>query len=316
MRRWMLGAVIALGLLLAGCETGDEPGLVRFPTQVFTPRPIAAATYTPPAVTANTLTATVTPLPIPHITAQAPHMRVGQSVEGLDIVAWQFGNGSTRLVLIGGIHGGYEFNTVLLSQMLIEYFDQHPYDLLPGVSLTIIPMANPDGVMRGGGPEGRLNARGVDLNRNWDCDWSKQAVWGITPVDPGTAPLSEPESAALAQFLMAQPPDAVIWYHSAIGIIAQGECDGHSPGQDWLPGLLSDATGYPVHHFDYYEVTGDASNWLAKMGVPAVVTELASKDEPEFRRNLAGVIALECHFVLQRLPDAEHNPSVQRLCIQ
>ncbi len=56
-----------------------------------------------------------------------------------------------RIALIGGIHGGYEFNTVLLSQLLIDHFDHNPFDVLPGVSLIIIPMANPDGVTRGGG---------------------------------------------------------------------------------------------------------------------------------------------------------------------
>jgi hypothetical protein len=205
---------------------------------------------------------------------------------------------------------------VLLSQLLIDHFDQNPHDVLPGISLIIVPMANPDGVTRGGGLEGRLNAHGVDLNRNWDCDWSETAVWGTTPVAPGAAPYSEPESAELRDYLVAQPPDAVIFYHSSLGIIAPGECDGLSPGKDWFPRLLSDATGYPVRKFDYYEVTGDASNWLAKIGVPALVLELSTKDEPEFRRNLNGVIALECYFALQRLPDAEHNPNVQRLCIK
>jgi hypothetical protein len=313
LRCWILTIILG-GLLLAGCDSEDAPGLSHFPTQYLT---AAAPTFTPAAPAGSDLTdLTPTALPIPAITARAPHSLVGQSVDGQQIVAWQFGSGATHIVLIGGIHGGYEFNTVLLSQMLITYFDQSPSDVLPGVSLSIIPMANPDGVTRGGGLNGRLNAHSVDLNRNWDCDWSESAVWGSTPVDPGKAPYSEPESAALRDYLSAQPLDAVIFYHSALGIIAVGECDGQSPGSDWFPQTLSNATGYPVHKFDYYEVTGDASNWLAKIGVPAVVLELASHDEPEFRRNLLGVIALECHFAQERLPDAEHNPNVQRLCIQ
>jgi len=305
--------VMLSGLLLASCDTDDTAGLAHFPTQVYT---LVAPTATPAAASTDPAVVTPTPLPIPQITARAPHDLVGKSVDGQEITAWQFGDGATHIVLIGGIHGGYEFNTVLLSQMLITYFDQNPADVLPGISLSIIPMANPDGVTTGGGLPGRLNAHGVDLNRNWDCDWSSSAVWGTVPVDPGTAPFSEPESAALRDYLSAQPlPDAVIFYHSALGIIAVGECDGQSPGSDWFPQLISTSTGYPVHKFDYYEVTGDASNWLAKIGVPAMVLELSSHVDPEFRRNLLGVIALECHFALERLQDAEHNPNYQRLCI-
>jgi hypothetical protein len=316
MRRWAVIPLIVCGLVLVGCDSQDNSGLIRFPTQTLMPPTIVAPTPIPPAanVTPADTVPTPTPLPIPQITARAPHSLLGVSVEGREILAWQFGNGPVLIVLVGGMHGGYEFNTVLLSHLLIEHFDQNPDDLLPGISLAIIPMANPDGVTRGGGLEGRLNAHGVDLNRNWDCDWSKTAVWGDTPVDAGTGPFSEPESQALQGYFVARPPAAVIFYHSAIGIIALGECDGQSPGHDWLPGLLSDATGYPVHRFDYYEVTGDASNWLAKQGIPAAVIELASKNEMEFRSNLPGVIALECHFALARAPDAEQNPNVQRLC--
>lgn len=313
MRKWHLLLILG-ALLMAGCDSEEPAGLAHFPTQWIT---VAAPTVTAaPGGGGDQPGVTPTPLPIPQITAQAPHSLVGRSVEGQDITAWQFGSGATHIVLIGGIHGGYEFNTVLLSQQLLTYFDQNPADILPGISLAIIPMANPDGVTRGGGLDGRLNADRVDLNRNWDCDWQENALWGTTPVDAGAAVFSEPEAAGMRDYLLAQKPDAVVFYHSSLGIIAMGECDGQSPGKEWFPQMLSQATGYPVHKFDYYEVTGDASNWLAKIGVPALVLELSTKDEPEFRRNLLGVIALECHFALERIADAEHNPNVQRLCIK
>jgi hypothetical protein len=317
--------VILCGVLLAGCEADDPAmGLERFPTQWLTAAipTLGAPTEAGPVSTAEVPVLatdppdfTAVPLPVPAITAQAPHSVIGKSVDGLPIEVWQFGSGETHITLVGGIHGGYEFNTVQLAEMLINYFDENPSDVLPGISLAIIPAANPDGVTRGRGLAGRLNAHRVDLNRNWDCEWSDKAVWGTTPVDPGDSPFTEPEAIALRDYLAARPPDAVIFYHSAADLVEAGECNGVSPGKEWLPQLISGATGYPTRRFDAYQVTGDAANWLAKIGVPAVTIELETKNEPEFRRNLAGVIALQCHFALERVADAEHDPSVQRLCL-
>jgi hypothetical protein len=113
-------------------------------------------------------------------------------------------------------------------------------------------------------------------------------------------------------------PAAVIFYHSALGAIFMGHCaDCDSDG--WMGRLLAEATGYPYERsFTYYDVTGDASNWLAERGIPAAVVELESRDAPEFERNLAGVIALQCYFVLQGVGGEEAferlDEHVQRLC--
>jgi len=198
---------------------------------------------------------------------------------------------------------------------LIQHFQKNPADVLPGIRLIIIPLANPDGILRGAGLEGRLNAHGVDLNRNWGCEWENTAYLGDIPVDPGPRPFSEPETIALRSYFIQVNPDAAIFYHSALNGIFLGACRGRRPGVDWMGQLLSKSTGYPYEQtFTYYDISGDATNWLAERGVPAAVIELIVKDQPEFRQNLNGVIALECHFVLERVPDAAQNPSVQRLC--
>jgi hypothetical protein len=243
---------------------------------------------------------------------------LGESWEGRTIWAWQFGEGPHTIVLVGGIHGGYEANTVILAEQLANHFRLNPDDILPGIRLVIIPVANPDGLTRGDSLEGRFNARGIDLNRNWGCNWSPIAYLGDEQVDPGPRPFSEPEAVALRAYFVAEPPDAVIFYHSALGAVFAGACGGNNPSR-WLGALLENATGY-THEaaFTYYEVTGDATNWLAERGIPAVVVELETRDDPEFVRNLAGVIALECHFALEDLPHNEATarlfPDVHRLC--
>jgi len=139
----------------------------------------------------------------------------GKSVEGRDLYARRFGTGDKLLMLVGGIHTGFEANTVTLVNQLIAHFERNPHDVLPGIMLVMIPSANPDGLERGRTIKGRFNANGVDLNRNWDCDWSAEAVWKEQTVDPGTYPFSEPETQALASLILDTRPAAVLFYHAA-----------------------------------------------------------------------------------------------------
>jgi hypothetical protein len=252
---------------------------------------------------------------VPSLTPYPDDQRfsLGKSVEGRDLWAWQFGDGLHTIVLVGGIHGGFEGNTVVLSEELVNYFRSNPEDVLPGIRLVIIPAANPDGLALGSGIEGRFNGRGVDLNRNWGCEWSASAVLQDRSVDPGPRPFSEPESVALRAYFVAEPPDTVLFYHSAAGGIFLGQC-GSDPPASWLGILLSEASGYPRQHFTYYEVSGDASNWLAERGIPAAVIETYSKDDKEFDRNLPAVMALQCHYVMEDAgEDAFDQPSPQVL---
>ena len=38
---------------------------------------------------------------------------LGQSVEGRDIDHYRFGTGDTHVLLVGGVHGGYEWNSII-----------------------------------------------------------------------------------------------------------------------------------------------------------------------------------------------------------
>ncbi len=235
---------------------------------------------------------------------------IGPSLEGRPIAVWRFGEGPRRVVLVGGIHGGFEANSALLAEMLVDHFYAHPEDVLPGIQLVLIPVANPDGLVRGRGVEARFNAAGVDLNRNWGCEWSETAILQDMPIDPGAGPFSEPESRALRDFFIAEQPDAVVFYHSAAGGVFTGACGDDHPPAHWLGELLEEATGYPYGVFDHYEVTGDATNWLAEQGIPAAIVELNTQTEPEFEQNLPGVHALQCRLTTAGGSD----PAVQRLC--
>ena len=45
---------------------------------------------------------------------------LGTSTREYPIAAYQIGNGPIRLAFIGGIHGGYEWNTTLLAYQAID----------------------------------------------------------------------------------------------------------------------------------------------------------------------------------------------------
>jgi carboxypeptidase T len=222
---------------------------------------------------------------------------IGRSVQGRDILAYRFGSGGRILLLVGGIHTGYEANTVLLVQEMIEHFQRAPGDVLPGLSLILIPAANPDGLVRGREAAGRFNANGVDLNRNWACDWSRDAYWREYEVDPGPRAFSEPETQALAVLIRQLQPAAVVFYHSAARGVFAGGCDGDH-GSQALAAVLGAAANYPYGEaFTAYPVSGTAANWVDGQGIPAVDVELTTTQSSEFVRNLNGVMAVQCWLV-------------------
>lgn len=237
---------------------------------------------------------------------------IGYSFEKRPITSYRFGNGHRTVIFIGGIHGGYEWNTILLAYQAINYFTDHPEAVPEDVTLIIIPAANPDGQYASTGKEGlfelsnlasdttagRFNGRDVDLNRNWDCGWESTAWWRDRAVSGGKKPFSEPESRALRDFFLQQKPEGVIFWHSKAGAVYAGGCQELFQPARYLAEVYGSASGYPVaaDGFTYYEVSGDASDWLSTQSIPSFTVELVSHDQIEWSNNLAGMIALLDHF--------------------
>jgi hypothetical protein len=219
---------------------------------------------------------------------------IGQSTQGRDILAWRFGSGDKTLLLVGGIHTGFESNTVLLINALVAHFESTPVDVLPGMSIILVPVLNPDGLVLGRNADGRFNANKVDLNRNWDCDWSAEAYWKQEKVNPGLRPFSEPEAQALRDFMLQNHPTAALFYHSAADGIFEGTCNDNVDSAQ-LAAILGDASGYPYGKpFTAYTVSGTESNWADGQGILSADVELAGTRDAEFDRNLRGILALEC----------------------
>jgi hypothetical protein len=222
-----------------------------------------------------------------------PEEIIGYSFNGLPISAHTFGTGERALLLVGGMHGGYEANTVVLVRALMAHFERTPSDIRPGVRLIVIPAANPDGLALGTGFDARFNGGGVDLNRNWGCGWSRDAVWRDQPVDPGGQALSEPETRAMAAYIQRVRPAAVLFYHSAAGGVFEGDCQGARTSRI-MAAVYGEASGYAYGQpFSAYPVTGTAAAWVDGIGIPSADVELFTRDDPEFDRNLRAVNALQ-----------------------
>lgn len=236
---------------------------------------------------------------------------IGTSVEGRTITATSYGYGSTSVLFIGGIHGGYEWNSVLLAYTFMDYLETHHEFVPESLTITVIPNINPDGVFKVIGKEGRfaqsdvpqnegpvgtgrLNAHDVDLNRNFDCKWAPTSNWRSTIVSAGTAAFSEPEAAALRDYVAAHPPTAAIFWHSQANAVYGSEChEGILPTTLAVMQAYAKAAGYTaVPAFTAYPITGDAEGWLASIGIPAITVELATHATVEWERNLKGITAL------------------------
>lgn len=240
---------------------------------------------------------------------------IGSSVQGRPIEAYTYGSGEKNVVFIGGVHGGYEWNSVLLAYTFIDYLDLHPELITANLKISVIPSANPDGLYRVVGSEGRFtladvptssdqsagrfNANNVDLNRNFDCKWKPEATWRGIKVSAGSAPFSEPEAVAIRDFVLKATPDAVVFWHSQANAVYASECEkGILPMTLSIMNAYAKAASYSaVDSFDAYEVTGDAEGWLASIGVPAITVELKTHETIEWEKNLVGIKALLNLFV-------------------
>lgn len=240
-----------------------------------------------------------------------PEEVIGKSAGGRDIRAYHYGTGPKEILLVGGIHGGYSWNTALLAYQMMDYFDANPKAVPEGVKLTIIPVLNADGLSRvvdSAGRfkptdvstsqeariAGRFNANNVDLNRNFDCNWQATAVWQNKAVSGGTSVFSEPEAQAIRDYVQKPEITAVVAWYSSAGGVFSSSCNGEvAAATKEMTDIYAKAAGYAAHKdFDYYEISGDMTNWFAKNNVPAIGVVLTTADDVEWDKNLAGVKAV------------------------
>ena len=158
---------------------------------------------------------------------------IGHSVEGKNIEEITIGKGTKKVHMNASFHANEWITTPVLMSFLNTYLlsltNSQPIrgintmSLYQLVKLSIVPMVNPDGVdLVLNGPPAALkdkllsinkgstdfsgwkaNIRGVDLNNqfpaNWEIEKERKEPKSPAPRDyPGDAPLTEPETKAMA----------------------------------------------------------------------------------------------------------------------
>lgn len=281
--------------------------------------PIAPETEEPEVVTIATTTLTDLATTTDEMTGGNEKETVlGASAKNNNITAYHFGTGDTELLFVGGIHGGYSWNTALVAYELIDYLEENPDKVPENVRVTVVPVMNPDGLMEKtgktgrfskadvatgeGAPLGRFNGNNVDLNRNFDCDWNTKGTWQQQEVSGGSAPFSEPESKAVRDYIEKSNPTAVVvWYSSAGGVFSSSCHNGVAEETREITNVYAKASGYKAfEEFDFYEITGDMVNWLAKNNVPAISVLLTTHEAVEWEKNRAGIDALLGHYAEEK----------------
>ena len=151
-----------------------------------------------------------------------------------------------RVLVVGAIHGDELSAASLAFHWLLLAAEQPGPALSQPVHWRFVPVLNPDGAL--GHPARRVNAHGVDLNRNfptpgWEHDaavyWEKR-----TRKDPrrwpGPKPLSEPESRFLHAQMEAFRPHLIVSVHAPYGVL---DFDGPSVPPSRLGRLYLDQVG-------------------------------------------------------------------------
>lgn len=176
---------------------------------------------------------------------------IGQSVCGKEIPAVKIGNGPKEIHYNAAFHANEWITTPLLMTFMEdiasalvqgnEIRGKNIQHIIQNTSLWLVPMVNPDGVnlaVKGLQPDHpyysellewnkgshnfdnwKANARGVDLNDQfpayWEVERDRRAVEQPGERDyTGTAPLTEPEAAAMARFTREHEFELVVALHT------------------------------------------------------------------------------------------------------
>ncbi len=198
---------------------------------------------------------------------------IGRSTEGRPIVARRFGGPGAPLLLMGGIHGDEPASV----DALLELVERMP--LAGAAPFWLVPAANPDGLRAAR----KNSARDVDLNRNFPArSFRTEHAPGYWP---GPAPLSEPETRALAGLVERDGVRGAVAVHAPFACV---NFDG--PAAAWAE-TVALACGWPARGDIGYPTPGSFGSWLGlDRGIPVLTLELPPGPLADFRQAAAAAL--------------------------
>jgi len=240
---------------------------------------------------------------IEKITKRYPFIQIetiGKSINRRDIFALRLGSGEKE-VFYNGTHHALEWITSkLLMRFVFDYCKayikgrrikgyniRHLFDT---VSIYIVPMVNPDGIeIAKYNDKWQANARGVDLNHNYDAAWKEGCAIaeamgygrpGATKYS-GKYPESEPETKAVANFTRSKNFEYVIAFHSQGEVIYWKYGDTLPPNAEALALMLSSASGYALDETEGVASYSGYKDWfMDKFNRPGFTVEVGLGKNP------------------------------------
>ena len=152
-------------------------------------------------------------------------VEAGTSVQGRPLVYTQFGkpDAQNTTLILTTIHGD-EVTPLYLAIQIANWMRDHRAELTDS-RVVIAPLVNPDSFFRT--PRTRVNARGVDVNRNFETrDWHSRALqtWkkrfrSDPRRFPGSAPRSEPETIFQEELIKKIKPNKILSIHAPLNFL-------------------------------------------------------------------------------------------------
>ncbi len=218
---------------------------------------------------------------------------IGTSHDGRPIEAIRFGRSDApKLVVLLGRQHPPEVTGAIAMAAFVDTLAARAGDL-GDVQVLVVPMLNPDGVVRG---HWRANRGAVDINRDW-------------------GPFTQPETRAVKAWLDALPagvrPVLMVDFHSTSRNLFYVQGDEASPAQqrfldEWLVGREKAFPGYPftLEPRNANPGSGTAKNWFhATYAIPSYTYEVADTADRAATRSAARALAESLLGVLARAPE-------------
>lgn len=221
---------------------------------------------------------------------------IGRTIEGRFILSFFVGEGNTKVLLSGGVHGRESNNPIVLMYMMEKFLEN------PNTAYTIcfVPLLNPDGYviategfhkmknkkLRGKAEkEGKSfyqwkeNARGIDINRNFPSkSWKKKL--------PDDIAGSERETKAFMKLCEKNHFDLYLDFHSRgeeIYYYRHNMCEIYNKKQRALAEIIKEKSGYrivePKREFDIETGGGNTVHYVSeKFGIPSFTIETMEEE--------------------------------------
>jgi g-D-glutamyl-meso-diaminopimelate peptidase len=260
-----------------------------------------------------------------HLTMRYPSLGIGylgESILGRGIPLITLGHGKKAVLYVGAHHGMEWITSILLTRFLKEFWELeyrggsiYGYsieELCNRYTLYILPMLNPDGVeyqihgvqsnnplfdrvMQMNGQSNdfsswQANARGVDLNHNYDAGFAEykrlEVENGIKGGSPtrysGEAPESEPEVGYLCNFIrFHEEICGILTLHTQgeeIFYQSGGKCPQKSTA---VAKKLAQITGYRLSVSEGLASFGGLTDWcVQKLDLPSFTVECGRGKNP------------------------------------